>query len=245
MNCQFYFEGEDKISVDKRKSHYSLFVLADGHGNSDYVSSYIKNNYDKIFNKLYNENYLKYKSNENILYTTIIKESIKQLDNTFLTCKDGSTIVGFILPSNSDNCYIFNVGDSRCYGLSRQSKQIIQFSEDHNLFNPAEIKRLNIKIDINDSSRRLEKVLAMTRSIGDMDVKSKISTPFITVIKNIKKDYSHVIILSDGLYGSIDNTTLSFYLTSKQTLKIALAGILNFVRANGIDDDKSILIKPM
>lgn len=228
MTCKFYYEGEDKISYSKIDDNNYLYFLADGHA-GDFVSSYLKNNFTNIFKKYYIKC-------QNIKKT--IKETIKKIEIEMNQETQGSTIVGFII--NDNNLVTFNIGDSRCYGITKDNK-ILQLTTDHNLYNQKEIKRLNYIVDSNNSDRRLDGKLAMTRSIGDNDVKNKISDPQIKSFS--VNNFNYILLTSDGLYESLNNNLIKDFIVNNKSIKTSLNKIIEYAKKYGIDDDKSILIK--
>jgi len=231
MSYKFFYEGEDKITSFVSK-HYSIFFLADGHG-GDFVSSYLKNNFSNNFK----HNFLS-KQNQDI--NQAIKLTIINIDNKLKEYNEGSTLVGFIL--YNDTFTVFNVGDSRCYVIDNNN-QIIKITSDHNLYNQNEIRRLNYKIDVKDKDRRLDGKLAMTRSIGDNDIRGRISTPSLKTM-NIS-DYKYIILCSDGTYTSMSDIILRDYIINNKSLNKAIDQIISHAKVHGDGDDKSILIKKL
>lgn len=228
MSCKFYYEGEDKITSFISKN-YSIYFLADGHG-GDFVSSYLKNNFINYFKKYFNLN------SSNI--QQVIKSTISDIDTRLKQYNEGSTLVGFVI--NNDTFTVFNVGDSRCYVIDNDNK-INKITNDHNLYNQNEIKRLNYQVDLKDTDRRLDGKLAMTRSIGDNDINGRISTPSLKTL-NIN-NYKYIILCSDGTYTSMTDNILKDLIITNKSMTKAVDQIIDYAKQHGDGDDISILIK--
>jgi len=229
MVHKMVYEGEDKIGYYKCKE-YSIYFLADGHGDSDYISSYLKNNFINYFKPWYNETNDIPKS---------LKLSINQIDDDLKSYNEGSTLVGFV---NKDmDIIVFNIGDSRLYGIDKNNN-LIKMTHDHNLYNENEIKRLNYKIQKNNKDRRLGGRLSMTRSIGDNDIKHKISTPSIQ--KFDKSNFKYLMLCSDGVYTAFeDDNVIKDIILHTKSIQKTIDTLLEYSRIHGDDDDKSILLK--
>lgn len=221
MRAKWKNEGEDKILYYKCNK-FSVGLLADGHG-GDYVSSYIRANFVKILKT--------HISKEPIL---AVKDCIRDIANNMNNIIEGSTLVGVVELDNK--LIMFNIGDSRCYALSPTNK-LVQLSTDHNLFNNEEINRLKYIPSTNDVERRLDGILMMTRSIGDADVKSVISTPQIRVVDKTK--YKRLLLVSDGVYECIPDDEIKKILSGDSLTKCV--NLLIKKSING-EDDKSALV---
>jgi len=222
MYVKWKCEGEDKILYYKDKN-LIISVLADGHG-GDYVSSYIKNNFVKILYDYYNDK---------VDIKLIVKNTLNKISNNMKNFNEGSTLVGIVC--KNDDMILFNIGDSRCYGLLNDNT-FKQLTIDHNLYNRNEIKRLKYNIN-NNEERRLDGVLMMTRSIGDSDVKNVISKPFIKTLK--MSDYKYILLLSDGIYEFINNDMMKkIIIKNKNILKN-----LFDLSQESLDDRSVLLLK--
>jgi serine/threonine protein phosphatase PrpC len=220
MYVKWKCEGEDKILYYKDKN-LIISVLADGHG-GDYVSSYIKNNFVKILYDYYNDK---------VDIKLIVKNTLNKISNNMKNFNEGSTLVGIVC--KNDDMILFNIGDSRCYGLLNDNT-FKQLTIDHNLYNRNEIKRLKYNIN-NNEERRLDGVLMMTRSIGDSDVKNVISKPFIKTLK--MSDYKYILLLSDGIYEFINNDTMKKIIIKNKNILKNL-----FDLSQESSDDRSVLL---
>jgi len=230
------YEGEDRIGFYTCKE-YSIYFLADGHGNdehgkNDYVASYLKNNFIHYFKPYYS-------GNQDV--TKSLRQSINEIDKNLQHTNDGSTLTGFIL--KDADIIVFNVGDSRVYAIDKDNK-IIQLTEDHNLQCKKEIKRLSKDFGIHKKyyDKRLNG-LSMSRSIGDNDVRGRISSPDIQ--KYSVNEFKYIILASDGLYNCFTNINiLKDFIMNNTSITKSVDDIISYAKNNdSTQDDKSILIK--
>lgn len=208
-------EGEDRVTY-KQLNVFDICMLADGHGGSGvanflaehlcdsfialyYALCYLansKNEYKKYFDSLDNNTRAQLakigtKEQSNII-KNLLRVTINKLANKQAHAQEGSTLVGFV--RTRDYIVTFNVGDSRCYALSNNdSLKLLTY--DHTFKSSIERSRLNVS---SAKRRRLDGILAMTRSIGDSDVPRSISNP--TIRKRNLHDYSVLVLVSDGTY---------------------------------------------
>lgn len=211
------FEGEDRVMY-KQLNVFDICMLADGHGGSE-VSNFLAEHLCESFTALYyalcylhhmdvpNE-YKKYidsfdnqirtqlrkidTSEQSNIIKNLLRITINKLANKQAHVREGSTLVGFV--RTRDYIITFNVGDSRCYALSKNDSLNL-LTYDHTFKSSIERSRLNVA---SAKRRRLDGVLAMTRSIGDSDVPRSISNP--TIRKRNLHDYSVLVLVSDGTY---------------------------------------------
>ncbi len=214
------YEGEDRVAYLQTPT-FDICMLADGHG-GDNVAIYLKNNICNYMYSLYKSldylvtNNFKYKSiydsfedkikrhlnnlkNENrpeICAKSLLKLTIDKMSNDLKTNIQGSTLCGFV--RLRDHLITFNIGDSRCYALTIDNN-LTKLTHDHNFKLLKERKRLNCT---NENRKRLDGVLAMTRSIGDSDIPNAIAKPDIRIRKI--NNFKTLAIVSDGTYESIN-----------------------------------------
>lgn len=215
------YEGEDKITYIQT-CVYDMCMLADGHGGSDSVSRYLATHLCELFNTLYYalcyriDNNTKYKSyytsiddnlrkridtiklDSNEIVKSLLRISIDECARRQSNVRAGSTLVGFV--RTRDTIVTFNVGDSRCYALDSTRKSVRLLTHDHTFKSASERRRLQTTTKI---KRRLDGVLAMTRSIGDADVPRAISRPNIRT-RNIN-EYTVLALVSDGTYEYVND----------------------------------------
>lgn len=182
--AKWSYEGEDKVMYSKQR-HYSVALLCDGHG-GDYVASYVKNNFMRTYREC---------AGLTIPPEIAVRDTFNKLASSMSDMNEGTTVVGAIIAQ--DSVVVFNLGDSRCYGM-RTDGTITRLTRDHTLQDPRECKRLKLPPPHPGKDRRLGGVLAMTRTIGDADVKGVSSVPDIRTYPRSKFD--KLILVSDGVY---------------------------------------------
>jgi len=152
-------------------------------------------------------------------------EAYAVLDETFANNLDvGSTSLAVLITIEEDQrvLYSANVGDSRSVLI--REKEALRLSKDHKATDKEEYDRV-IKLGGIIFNHRLGGNLAITRSLGDYNYKTKesglISEPFIkkVVLENTDK---YLIMGSDGIWDVI-NEEVAFQLSKEVTSANALA----------------------
>jgi len=187
---------EDRI-INKYNNNLCFFSVLDGHGGKD-CANFLKKYLYNIFLK-------KYKKNKNKNIKNILINSYLYIDKKFLETNktSGSTACSIFINNQTKNFAIANTGDSRIIALI--GKKIVQLSIDHKPNNISEQRRIYSDGGFIHNSR-LNGVLAMTRAIGDKNLKKRglISFPDI-ILGKITNNYKYFVIASDGLYDVMTN----------------------------------------
>lgn len=142
----------------------------------------------------------------------------------------GTTLVGVL--QNEVATYIFNVGDSRTYGLYEHD--FLCLTEDHsyvaNLLKRGEV---TIEEAMHHPNRNV-----LTNALGIWD-NVQID------INKIKNDYLALLICSDGLHGYVSEDTIRFILSNKKysTQEKVHALIQDSLDAGGYDNVSVIVIE--
>ncbi len=141
----------------------------------------------------------------------------------------GTTVVGVL--QLKQGCYMFNAGDSRCYGL--YDNEFICLSEDHTyLADLIKAGKLTLEEAVNHPQKHV-----LTNAVGIWD-------EFKLDVKKIKEDYTSLLICSDGLHGYVSEelmkTVLQDDLDVEVKVKLLLAQSLN---AGGYDNITIIILK--
>lgn len=178
-------------------SHKNLFAIFDGHG-GDTSAKICVEQFPKIF-----ETKLKMsKDVESSLKATFKELDEKTKESMCIQVGNTATIVYI-----EDTClYCANVGDSKSVLLSRKAARKITY--DDICTDEAEIKRVTSEGG-QIIEQRLGGVLAISRSIGDHDLKSSglSSVPHITKINLTSLD-KYCVLASDGVWDVISEDML-------------------------------------
>ncbi len=199
---------KDKLISDT-EHNISIFAIFDGHNGSN-VSEFLSKNFHKFF--LQNLKKFNFKIEDSVSQSFIdIDNYLKNLNNT----KDTGSTATIVIIDNK-NLYCANVGDSRCYFISKN--KLIQLTKDHNCNDIEEVKRVeNSKGKV--FMHRVFGVLPLTRTIGDFDLKDfgVICTPYICKQK-INKDSQFCILASVGVWDQIEREGIEEYLKNNNNL---------------------------
>ena len=187
---------EDRF-IAKCNKNICFYSILDGHGGKS-CANFLKKNLYKIFIKIYEKN--RYVNIKNILTQTYLYADKMFLKNNK---KSGSTACSLFINNQTKIFAVANTGDSRIIGLV--GNKIIQLSVDHKPDNNNEKQRIYQNNGFVMNSR-LNGILAMSRSMGDIALKQKGLTSFPdTIVGKITKDYKYLVIASDGLYDVMTN----------------------------------------
>lgn len=187
---------EDRF-IAKCNQKICFFSILDGHGGKSCANFLKKNLYD-IFIKIYEKN-------KHINIKKILKQTYLYADNMFLKTnkKSGSTACSLFINNKTKMLAIANTGDSRIIGLI--DNKIIQLSVDHKPEDIDEKRRIYANGGFVANSR-LNGILAMSRSMGDILLKQKGLTSYPDIIiGKVTKKFKYLVIASDGLYDVMTN----------------------------------------
>lgn len=142
----------------------------------------------------------------------------------------GTTLVGVLLCGSST--YIFNVGDSRTYGL--YADDFLCLTEDHS-YVAGLLKRGEVSEEeaMNHPNRNV-----LTNALGIWD-NVKVD------INKIKNDYEALLVCSDGLHGYVSEDTIRYVVsakahTTKEKVDVLIQDALD---AGGYDNVSVIIIE--
>ena len=187
---------------DKRKYLFSVF---DGHG-GDHTAKICVEHLPQILKR-------EIKNTPNNIEQSFIN-TFKKLDEkmkNFLT--EGNTLTCVYLTDNT--IHLANVGDSSCFMVNNNKATKISF--DHKCTEPSELSRIE-KEGGKVIDERLNDVIMISRSIGDMDQKDKglSCLPFYNKI-NLNIQDNFCVMGSDGVWDCIDEESL--FILSNQILE--------------------------
>ena len=189
---------EDRIIIKYKNGKYFLSVL-DGHGGNMGANFLIQNLY-KIF-------LLKYKQNKKKNIKNILLNTYSIADKLFLKKElhSGSTACTLYINTTNNKFFIAKTGDSRIIALI--NNKVVQLSVDHKPDNPKEKDRI-YKYGGFVHNSRLNGILAMSRSMGDINLKKNGLTYYPDIISGILNKIGYFVIASDGLYDVMTNTEI-------------------------------------
>ncbi|GAB6109280.1 Stp1/IreP family PP2C-type Ser/Thr phosphatase [Fusibacter bizertensis] len=206
-----------------------IFIIADGMGGyqagevaSELAATTIMNGYNDIkTSDLENQipNLLN-KANEAILENVKIHPECRGM---------GTTIV--IACIYGDDLWVFNVGDSRCYGVRNGS--LIQLSEDHSLV--AELVKIG-SISAEEAAIHPDRNI-ITSALG-VDRKFEIFTKKFNV-----QEFSHIILCSDGLSNMVTSHELLEIINSRPFDEIPKAMVDSANSSGGKDNITVICVE--
>lgn len=226
---------EDNVFYFKNNFiHFSS--VFDGHGGKQ-CSLFLKRNLYTYFKRCIDKNKKIKKS---------IIDSYSLANKNFLNKRidSGSTCNTLIINKKTNNFFVANVGDSRaiiCY----KDGSVKKISVDHKPDNKKEKKRIEKKGGFVED-KRVDGILAMSRSIGDRRIAhhlSSIPDVFEGSLKNIK----YIVQASDGLYDVLSNSEICRYINSLMKKGISKREIPYYlvnhsIKNKGSTDNVSVII---
>jgi len=229
---------EDRF-IAKCNKNICFYSILDGHGGKS-CANFLKTYLYNIFIKIYEKN--RYVDIKNILTQTYL-----YADKMFLKKeqKSGSTACSLFINNQTKMFAVANTGDSRIIGLV--GNKIIQLSVDHKPDNNNEKQRIYQNNGFVMNSR-LNGILAMSRSMGDIALKQKGLTSFPdTIVGKITKNYKYLVIASDGLYDVMTNYEIiqfiQYYLTKGIEKKIIAKNlVIHSIKNRYSTDNVSVII---
>jgi serine/threonine protein phosphatase PrpC len=205
-----------KFNVSHSKctsGQHALYAVFDGHGSDKVAKACVHLFPELLANCL--------ESHHDI--NKALHESVIKLDETVLTRVDsnkaGAVTVIALIDVKDNKIWVINVGDARCVIISqKQDKNYVQpLSKEHR---PQSKELLRIEQNGGFVNKRgyVMNVLAMTRVIGDGDVKKAnpnviINTPDIQTHSLTEND-KFLILGCDGLWDVMSNEQVEQYLLS-------------------------------
>jgi serine/threonine protein phosphatase PrpC len=221
------------ISIDNfnKESNRHLYCIFDGHGGDDSAKLCTKK-YPEIFRKCLIGNPFDYelaiKKSFFLMDKEIEKLNIKEVGNT-------ATIV-FI---HNKLLYCANVGDSSCCIIGKTTEFI---STNHKCTNKVEMKRIE-KEGGQIVDDRLGGILAITRGLGDFDLKKKglSCEPSITK-KLIDHNVNYCVLASDGVWDVLSPDEVSKIIKKCAKMEDSAKDIVEEAVKKGSEDNISCIV---
>lgn len=220
------------INHFNNESYRYLFCIFDGHG-GDTTAKLCQKKFPQIFRKCLIEN----PSNYELALTSSFSLMDKELEKIQSTMVGNTATVVFI---NNRLIYCANVGDSSCVLVEEKSASF--FSIDDKCTDPREEKRILSGGGIIQEGR-LEGILAISRGMGDFDLKTKglICTPHINK-KLINKNLKFCVIASDGVWDVLSPDDVFRISNENHYSKDIAEKIVNEALGKGSDDNISCIV---
>lgn len=225
--------NQDRLLIDKKK-HELIIGVFDGHGKyGDIISTYLKENFNKPFRKLYQKNDIQefiYNIQNNLRKKTEAKES-------------GSTLLVLKIDFIKKKIIIVNLGDSRA--LLGYSNKVIQLTNDHKVDDLNERlllleKKHNVSYDTNDGLFRVDGY-AVSRAFGNTNYNSISQKAEISYIE-FSHNINYIIIACDGLWDVMDNNSINDFILQHKSKKNIAELLAKEAINKGSEDNVSIII---
>ena len=213
------------------KKTRSLFAVFDGHGGTT-SAEICKEQLPHIFQRCLKDNPINIEQD--------FKTTFKKVDDktSHCTCLGNTATVVFI-----ENNFIFcgNVGDSKCLLISADS--YVQLSYDDKCSDASEVKRIQKEGGTVDDDERLNGILAVSRAIGDHDLKNKglSAVPHFNKKMLTTKD-KFCVIASDGIWDEIDNEQAFEIAKDCDNAEELAKKLMNTAIAKGSSDNISVIV---
>lgn len=231
LKGNFRKTNQDSLAYGFDKNNNLIAIVCDGVGSidgSEYASKFISNFFLKSFITNKHKSIKKW-------FIKILDESIKQLKNIAIKKQkiDISTTLAILIIKNN-YFYIFNIGDTRIYKISKNNK-IYQLTYDHNFKNY--LLKQNVTNEILEINK--SRWFSLTSFI---DANNKNAANFYFAYKKISFN-SQFILCTDGVYNYISKKELLLILNNQKNIHIDKSKRLNKqALKNGSQDNVSNII---
>ena len=228
--CDYMEDCALSINNFNKESYRHLFCIFDGHGGNVTAKLCVKK-YPEIFRKCLLESPFDYESALKKSFFLMDKEieklKVNEVGNT-------ATIV-FI---NNRLLYCANVGDSSCALLGKTNEFI---TVEHKCTNKKEMKRIE-KEGGKIIDDRLGGILAVSRGMGDFDLKTKgLSCEPNIVKKLIDHSLNYCVLASDGVWDVLSPDEVSKLIQNKKIDEMAKI-IVETAMDRGSEDNISCIV---
>ena len=228
--CDYMEDCVLSIKNFNKESYRHLFCIFDGHGGNVTAKLCVKK-FPEIFRKCLLESPFDYenalKKSFFLMDKEIEKLKVNEVGNT-------ATVV-FI---NNRLLYCANVGDSSCALLGKTNEFI---TVEHKCTNKKEMKRIE-KEGGKIIDNRLGGILAVSRGLGDFDLKTKgLSCEPNIVKKLIEHSLNYCVLASDGVWDVLSPDEVSKLIQNKKVDEMAKI-IVETAMDRGSEDNISCIV---
>mmetsp|Transcript_3409 Transcript_3409/g.4437 ORF Transcript_3409/g.4437 Transcript_3409/m.4437 type:complete len:358 (+) Transcript_3409:196-1269(+) len=231
---------EDRYSINgelKGESDSSFFGVYDGHGGA-VAAQFVADNLCKII-----LNTAKYAESK----VEAVRSAFMEVDSQFEElCQqegvnDGTTAVAALV--NGNKIIVGNVGDSRAVLVQKGAKPV-PLSHDHKPSRQDEHERITSlggKV-IHWGRWRVEGVLAVSRAIGDRNLKPYV-TPEPEIIEwDVGEDDLYLVLASDGIWDVMSNLQVARFIIGAQDFKWVAKELCDEAFTHGSTDNVCAIV---
>ncbi len=221
---------------------YEYYAVFDGHGGSDVVNFVHRRMREIVKNLLISKTKLSM-TEEEVLYRSF--QLIVELLPVAASRAQGTTAV--VVLKLGKNIWIANCGDSRAIAVLSQGHHV-QLTYDHKPSREDEYQRITktggfVAPSFKGDVDRVNGSLAVSRSIGDLELFPHVTWKPEITCSNIASSFSYLFVATDGVWDVISNSEISKVLsTHKGTHKDILENISALARSRGSTDNIAILL---
>lgn len=222
-------KNDDAVGVTKNKNGETLAVVCDGvgsHMNASYSSNYVVSSLLTDWKKMSFANFIDIK--------TWLFDKVEMINlELFNRAKDnnkkmGTTIV--VLATHNDEVVVYNVGDSRAYGITKDS-QINLVTEDDSFV--GELIKAGVITD-EEAKTHPEKHI-LTQAIA---TRKKINLHTFT---GKLDEYNYFLLCSDGLSNILDEQEIKD-IVEQEELSVSIKKLIDLTVSRGGVDNISVAI---
>ena len=229
--CEYMEDCLVSISNFNNETYRHLFCIFDGHG-GDFTAKLCVEKYPEIFRKCLIEN----PSDYELAIKTSFLLMDKEIEETKKLEVGNTATVVFI---NNKLLYCANVGDSSCCLIGDKAEFI---STEDKCTDKGEMERIE-KEGGEIIEGRLGGILAVSRGLGDFDLKNKglIAEPHINK-KLIDKSFNYCILASDGVWDALSPDEVSKLINENNNTDNMAKTIVEKAIEKGSEDNISCIV---
>ncbi len=196
--CGNYREiNEDTVSIIKNNTDQTIALIADGmggHEQGEVASQFVAT---KIKEKFEPTNYFKLEDGEKFVRDLIIQTNRELYDYSIQNTNEKNMGTTLVLAAFFDEMiFIFNIGDSRAYGLKRH--EIRQITNDHTF--------VNMLVDSGEITKEEAKTHPQKNIVTKALGTTRLLQPDVFRLKNHL--YNYILLTSDGVTDVLDDESI-------------------------------------
>lgn len=231
---------EDRIDVASPLiDDYHYFAVFDGHGGSDVVT------FVQAIMKEVVKNLLRHKHSAKMNEETVLYQAFKQVVELLpLPCSKTQGTTAVVIIKRNNQMWVANCGDSRAI-ITLSNGSSVPITYDHKPNREDEYQRIRksggfIAPSFKGDVYRVNGSLAVSRSIGDLELFPHVTwKPEITAL-TILPHFSYLCIATDGIWDVVHNDEMSIMLHNNTVY--SLQDVCKLARKRGSTDNVSIIV---